>query len=77
MLDGNATGSDEEASHTTLQHHIVSAEANTQFSQHSLNELLLGEEILTPISSQLHRPTRRSGGLLKRPYVSRVRGTNK
>jgi hypothetical protein len=53
MLDGNATGFDEEASHTTVQHCIVSAKAPAQFSQHSLNELLHGEEALTPISSQL------------------------
>jgi hypothetical protein len=31
----------------------VSAEANAQFLQHSLNELLLGEEALTPMSSQM------------------------
>jgi hypothetical protein len=54
MLDGNATGIDKGASHNTLEHCVVSAEANAQFSQHSLNELLLGEEALTPISSQLY-----------------------
>jgi hypothetical protein len=44
---------DKKASQTTLEHRDVSAEANAQFSQHSLNELLLGEKTLTPISSQL------------------------
>jgi hypothetical protein len=53
MLDGNATGFDEEASHTTLEHRVASAEANAQFSQHSLDDWLLGEEALTSISSQL------------------------
>jgi hypothetical protein len=55
-LDGNATGFHKDASHTTLQNQIVSAETNGQFSQHSLNhknELLLGKVTLTPISSQL------------------------
>jgi hypothetical protein len=51
MLDDNVTGFDKEASHTTLEHHVVSAEANAQFLQHS--ELLLGDKALTPISSQL------------------------
>jgi hypothetical protein len=36
MLDGIATGFDKEASHTTLEHRVVSAEANAQFLQHSL-----------------------------------------
>jgi hypothetical protein len=53
VLDGNATGFDKVASHTTLEHCVESTEANAQFSQHTLNELLLGEEALTPISSQL------------------------
>jgi hypothetical protein len=53
MLDSNATGFDKEANRTSLQHRIVSAEANAQISQHSLIELLLGEETLTSISSQL------------------------
>jgi hypothetical protein len=44
MLDGNVTGFDTEASHTTLKHRVVSAEANAQFLQQSLNEWLLGEE---------------------------------
>jgi hypothetical protein len=39
MLDGNATGFGKEASHTDLEHRVVSAEANAQFSQHFLNEL--------------------------------------
>jgi hypothetical protein len=52
MLDGNATGYEKYVSHTMLQHRIVSAEANAQFSVHSLNKQLLGEdlEVLTPIS---------------------------
>jgi hypothetical protein len=53
MLDGKATGFNEEASHTTLQHRIVPAEAHAEFPHHSLNKLLFGEEALTPISSQL------------------------
>jgi hypothetical protein len=53
MLDGNATGFGREASHITLEHRVVLAEANAHFSQHSLNEFLLGEEALIPVSSQL------------------------
>jgi hypothetical protein len=54
MLDGNAAGFDKGASYTTLQLcTVVLAEADAQFSQQSLNKLLLDEEALTPISSQL------------------------
>jgi hypothetical protein len=53
MLHGNATSFDKETSHTKLEHRVVSAEANAQFSQQSLNKLLPGEEALTLISSQL------------------------
>jgi hypothetical protein len=47
MFDGK------EASHTTLEHRVISAETNAQFSQQSLNKFLLGEEALTPICSQV------------------------
>jgi hypothetical protein len=40
MLDGSATGSDTEASHTMLQHRSVFAEANARLSRNSLNEVL-------------------------------------
>jgi hypothetical protein len=56
MLDGNATGFDREASHTTLEHRVV-GRGNAQDSQHSLNELRLGEEALVSSQVALHRPT--------------------
>jgi hypothetical protein len=54
-IDGNATGFDKGVSYTTLQHCVVLADANVQFSQHSLKKLLLGEGALTPISCQSSR----------------------
>jgi hypothetical protein len=53
MLNGKATGFNKKASHTTLQHRVVPAEAHAEFPQHSLNKLLLGEEALATLSSQL------------------------
>jgi hypothetical protein len=40
MLKGKATGFNEKASHTTLQHRIVSAEAHAKFPQHSFSLLV-------------------------------------
>jgi hypothetical protein len=53
MIDGNTSNFDKEATHTMLQHRIVSEEANAQFSQPALNKLLLVEEVLNPICSKL------------------------